>query len=152
MTWTQIWCGEDRKVNNPDGVDPIVDLVSSATTKSLLAQAVSCNTLGTHTDAGATELAMLKLIQRCDVDYQHLRQKYLSQDNMVRFPFDSSRKRMSTILELEDTDTTEHNYPKRLHVKGASEIVMATCTHFLDLDGNKQVLDDQMNQLLANTI
>jgi magnesium-transporting ATPase (P-type) len=52
---------------------------------------------------------MLKFILRCDVDYAFLRQKYLPKD-LLRFPFDSSRKRMSTILELEDSDKTEYGY------------------------------------------
>jgi len=87
----------------------IENLVRSKFTQTLLAQAVSCNTLGSHTDAQATELAMLKFILRCDVDYKHMRQKYLPKD-LLRFPFDSSRKRMSTILELEDSDKTEYGY------------------------------------------
>jgi Ca2+-transporting ATPase len=107
------------------------DLVRSKSTQVLLAQAVSCNTLGSHTDAQATELAMLKFILRCDVDYAYYRQKYLPKD-LMRFPFDSSRKRMSTILELEDFDKTEYGYQKRIHIKGASEIVLGTCTHYLD--------------------
>jgi P-type Ca2+ transporter type 2B len=143
MTWTQIWCGVDKKVEDPDGSGPITDLIGSENTMTLLAQAVSCNTLGTHDDAGATELAMLKFINRCDVDYQFLRQKYLPKaKDLLRFPFDSSRKRMSTVLEMEDSEATEHNYNKRLHVKGASEIVLATCTHYLDAEGTKQILDD----------
>lgn len=153
MTWTQIWSGEDYKIKDPDGTANFVvsDFIKNDFTKTLLAQAVSCNTLGTHEDAGATELAMLKFINRCEVQYQHLRQKYLPRD-LMRFPFDSSRKRMSTILELEDHDKVEHGYPKRLHVKGASEIVLATCSHYIDTAGNKQPLDDQMSQLLATTI
>jgi len=46
---------------------------------------------------------------------------------MLRFPFDSARKRMSTVLEFEADDTQEkfeHGYPKRIHTKGASEIVL----------------------------
>lgn len=52
----------------------------------------------------------------------------------MRFPFDSSRKRMSTLVDLKD-EKSEHGYPKRIHVKGASEIVLATCSHFLDING-----------------
>lgn len=153
MTWTQIWSGQDKKINDPDGAGKfnVDEFIGNEKTKQYLAQAVSCNTLGTHEDAQATELAMLKFIQRCDIDYQFLRQKYLPKD-LLRFPFDSSRKRMSTILELEDTDATEHGYNKRIHIKGASEIVLGTCSHYLDWEGNKQPLDDQMNQLLATTI
>jgi magnesium-transporting ATPase (P-type) len=56
---------------------------------------------------------------------------------MLRFPFDSARKRMSTVLELNTTEATEYGYPKRLHVKGASEIILETCSHYLDFNGQK---------------
>ena len=65
----------------------------------LLAQAVSCNTVGTVKEAQATELAMLKFIKRCNVDYEFIRQKYISTSEMIRFPFDSARKRISTPRE-----------------------------------------------------
>lgn len=111
--------------------------------KDLLAQAVSCNTTGNVKDAGATEIAMIKFITRCDVDFQFLRQKYLPKD-FIRFQFDSSRKRMSTVVELEDDEESEYDYPFRLHTKGASEIVLKTCSHYLDFNGKKQVLDNKM--------
>ena len=44
---------------------------------------------------------------------------------------------MSTVLELGVNDVFEHNYPKRLHCKGASEIVLSTCSHYLDVNGQK---------------
>jgi len=155
MTWTQIWAGDDYKIKDPDGKGQLVvgDFIKNDFCKELLGQAVSCNTLGTHEEAGATELAMLKFIVRCDVEYQHLRQKFLpNPKDLMRFPFDSSRKRMSTIIELETDAKTEHGYNKRIHTKGASEIVLATCSHYLDSAGNKQPLDDQMNQKLATII
>jgi magnesium-transporting ATPase (P-type) len=77
---------------------------------------------------------MLKFIKRCKCDYQHYRQQYLSKD-MLRFPFDSARKRMSTVLEFDaenDDEKFEFGYAKRIHTKGASEIVLATCTHYLN--------------------
>jgi len=116
----------------------------------LIGQAVACNTVGTEIDAQATELAMLKFIKRCDVEYQFLRSKYIPKD-MLRFQFDSSRKRMSTVIELDDDETTEHNYPKRIHVKGASEIVLECCTHYMTDEG-KMPLDDQVIQQLNNVI
>jgi Ca2+ transporting ATPase len=94
---------------------------------------------------------MLKLIARCQVNYEQLRIKYLPV-NMLRFPFDSARKRMSTILDLAADDQTEHGYNKRIHIKGASEIILGTCTHYLDEHGNKNLLDDMMNQQLEQII
>lgn len=125
MTWTQIWAGVDKKIENPDGMEKfnIENFCRSASLMQMIGQAVSCNTLGNLDDAGATELAMLKFIKRCDVEFEHLRLKYIPKD-LLRFPFDSARKRMSTVIELEDDEPTEHGYNKRIHVKGASEIVL----------------------------
>jgi len=50
----------------------------------------------------------------------------------IRFLFDSARKRMSTVVEVLPGEKTEHGYSKRIHVKGASEIILATCNYFLD--------------------
>ena len=57
MTWTQIWAGDDHKVKDPDGTGMLTvsDFIKNDFTKTLLSQAVSCNTLGTAEDAGATE-------------------------------------------------------------------------------------------------
>ena len=49
---------------------------------------------------------------------------------------------MSTVVELPANEKTEHNYSKRIHVKGASEIVLSTCNSYLDNEGNKKVIDD----------
>lgn len=39
---------------------------------------------------------------------------------------------MSTVVELPLNEKTEHNYQKRLHIKGASEIILSTCNYFID--------------------
>lgn len=90
---------------------------------------------------------MLKFITRFGLDIEQKRNQYLP-ENFTRFLFDSSRKRMSTILELSKNEESEHGYPKRVHIKGASEIILSTCSHYLDLNGTKQSLDDQMSQQL----
>jgi len=119
----------------------------------LLAEAISCNTTGDCDDAVASEKAMLKFIKRCGVDFHFLRQKYLPRD-LTRFVFDPVRKRMSTVIDLEDdeVDYTEFGYEKRLHVKGASEIVLDTCHSYLDEDGLKQPLDDDVREELTELI
>jgi Ca2+-transporting ATPase len=60
---------------------------------------------------------------------------------------------MSTILEfdVDDEEHLEHGYPKRLHSKGAAEAIIESCTHYLNDQGVKTVLDDQVKQQL-NTI
>jgi hypothetical protein len=49
---------------------------------------------------------------------------------------------MSTILD--NVEGTETGYNKRIHVKGASEYVLGTCTDYIDEAGNKVPLDDTM--------
>jgi Ca2+ transporting ATPase len=122
----------------------------NAKVKRLVEQAVTCNTMGIIGDAQATELAMLKFISRFGNKniINEYRNKYINEDNETRFLFDSSRKRMSTVIDLQEDDECENSYRKRIHIKGASEIVLATCTHYLDINGQKHSLDDQMNQKL----
>ena len=59
---------------------------------------------------------------------------------------------MSTVVELEDDEESEHDYPFRLHTKGASEIVLTTCSHYLDFYGNKKELDQPMREKLVKII
>lgn len=59
---------------------------------------------------------------------------------------------MSTVIELEEDEKSEHEFPFRLHTKGASEIVLATCTHYLDWDGTKKVLDGRMIDIMDQVI
>jgi len=56
----------------------------------------------------------------------------LPASNMIRFPFSSNRKRMSTIIENVDNDSS---YGKRICLKGASEIVMASCDKVMNAEG-----------------
>lgn len=111
---------------------------------------MACNTIGTVENAQATDQAMLKFLKRCNIDYEDLRKKHLDK-NVLRFQFDSARKRMSTILDVEG-ETTEHGYAKRIHTKGASEIVLKTCTHYLNEEGSKVLLDDVTRQNLESQI
>lgn len=149
MTWTNIWAGgKANKIENPDGAPTEkikTEKFADATTMEYLRQAVACNTLDTIENSGATEKAMLKFIQRCDCDYMGLRDKYLP-SGYLRFQFDSTRKRMSTVVHLDESETSEYNYPKRLHVKGASEIILESCHYFLDENGQKQELTDEVKE------
>lgn len=46
---------------------------------------------------------------------------------------------MSTIIENAGNGT---NYNKRLVIKGASELILEGCTHFMDASGQVTPLDD----------
>lgn len=58
---------------------------------------------------------------------------------------------MSTILTgIEDN---EYGYDKRLMVKGASEMVLSLCSHYVDSEGNKQEVDESvLEDLKVNVI
>lgn len=67
---------------------------------------------------------MLKFIyHKCGVNFESIRAAYVPKEP-TRFLFDSARKRMSTVVNLLANEKTEFNYQKRIHIKGASEIIL----------------------------
>lgn len=92
---------------------------------------VACNTAE---KPGATDKAMSELLERVECDVKGIVSQYLP-EHKIRFPFNSKRKRMSTVMEGIET---KNGYNKRLHIKGASEIVKGCCDTYLDKDGNIQ--------------
>ena len=75
---------------------------------------------------------MLLFMKGVGEDIEAKRKQHLGQD-FVRFHFTSSRKKMSTIL----TSITDNSngYDKRIHMKGASEIVLGNCTKWMNAEG-----------------
>ena len=106
---------------------------------------VACNTAD---KAGATDRAMSELLERFECNSKLLQDKHLP-EHKIRFPFSSKRKRMSTVLENIETS---NSYGKRLHIKGASEIVKNCCSHYLDVDGKVKEMTDEMKGSLDNII
>lgn len=100
-------------------------------------QGIACNVTGDIKNTNATDKAILELLPRIGQDYKKLREEHL-EENFTRFQFTSKRKRMSTVVS--NVKNAEYGYPKRVHVKGASEMVLATCSHFIDNEGNRQPL------------
>lgn len=109
------------------------------TIEKMLVQSIATNTTGNCDESLASEKAMLKFIHRMGVDFEAMRTKYVAKKDLMRFVFDPVRKRMSTIIDLpkDEAADTEFGYPKRIHVKGASEIVLETCQFYLDENGQK---------------
>ena len=89
---------------------------------------------------------MTELLERVNCDMKVLQEKHLS-EHKIRFPFSSKRKRMSTVLE---NLKTSNSYGKRLHVKGASEIIINCCSHYLDIEGKVKEMTDEMKCSLEN--
>lgn len=113
---------------------------------TLLEQSIACNT---PADLGATDRGMVDLLGRIGTDIDGLRKKHKVDTNVIRFPFSSKRKRMSTIIE---NATGSDGYDRRLLIKGASEIVQKSCSHYMDAEGNILEITDDINQMLDNTI
>lgn len=65
----------------------------------------------------------------------------------TRFQFDSTRKRIATIVEDKSL-----SYPKRMFTKGASETIIENCTHYLDKDGSEKEISDAMRTELGGII
>lgn len=78
---------------------------------------------------------MLKMIEKFGVDVEAMREAHLPEEK-IRFQFTSKRKRMSTIMEKLGGHS-ESNCDKRIHLKGASEIVLESCTYYIDENGKR---------------
>lgn len=92
---------------------------------------------------------MLIMMERFKSDVEEIRRHHLPTD-FVRFHFTSKRKRMSSIIH--NCGQTENNYDKRVHMKGAAEIVLESCTHYLNENGQKTPLNDDVKQKFLNII
>jgi len=113
----------------------------------LLAQSIAVNSTAYEgrTDKGSiefigskTECALLNFAKTFpgSIPYKQIRSS-LPQEYVV--PFSSARKRMSTIVK---SGAAYHIY-----TKGASEIVLNMCTHYLNNSAQKPIDDELRNQL-----
>lgn len=90
-----------------------------------------------------TDIAMLELLMKFGYDYKSIRKEA---DIIEMIPFSSERKRMTTIVRESDGDFD--------YVKGASEIILNLCTHYVhgDGDGEKRELDNDYRKGMENKI
>jgi magnesium-transporting ATPase (P-type) len=133
MTVTNIWAGKDMQLKVNDSSYQWRDYFPSSEKHiNIIQEAVCCNTL--DDDSSATEIAMVKMIDKFGVNIAEKRRQHLPH-GFTRFLFSSKRKRMSTILE--NVSGTDNSYGKRIHLKGAAEIVLESCTHYLNQDGER---------------
>jgi P-type E1-E2 ATPase len=121
MTVTNIFIGVDKSVKINDPTYKFADYFQNENHTNLFKQAIACNTTGLAKDASATEQAMLVMMDRFQADVTEIRNRHLPTD-FIRFHFNSKRKRMSTIVK--NCGETEHNHDRRVHMKGAAEIVL----------------------------
>ncbi|KAG0365769.1 PMCA-type calcium-translocating P-type ATPase [Gamsiella multidivaricata] len=81
-----------------------------------------------------TESALMGFIKNLGASYSDIR----ADVNVVKmYPFSSAKKTMSCVVE-----SPRGKEPYRLYVKGASEIVLRSCTHYIDSEGQAKALDE----------
>ncbi|KAJ1730145.1 plasma membrane calcium, partial [Coemansia biformis] len=91
-----------------------------------------------------SECALLGFGKTCGLDYRCERADHTP---ARVYPFSSEKKTMTTIIPVPgEMDQF------RVHAKGASEIVLRTCTQYVDKDGNVADLDDKVRSELQQRI
>ena len=144
MKVARVWLGKDIELNVEQDenkkMKPIQPLqIFSEAHWRLLEQSISCNIPAEYS---ATDRSMADLMDRAGTNMETLKEKHNvkeDNDNKLRFPFSSSRKRMSTIIE---NATGNGGYDKRLLIKGASEMILACCSKFVNEQGQVATLED----------
>ena len=92
-----------------------------------------------------TECGLLNFVVELNGNYEEIRKVYPEESFLHVYTFNSIRKLMSTVIQRSDTI--------RLHMKGASEIVLQKCTKILNHSGEVVALTkDHLNYLLNNVI
>lgn len=150
MTWIKIILG--GQVKDCQEVKSFKDLGANDKVEQIAKEAGSCNTIGSLTDADATELAVLKMMNQIGADFDKMRKELHPKKDLIRFPFDSTRKRMTTFVEYTSNPPTETGFHRRMHTKGAAEKILETCSHYLDLEGNKVPIDDAAKNKFLGSI
>ncbi|XP_020252745.1 calcium-transporting ATPase 1, plasma membrane-type-like [Asparagus officinalis] len=143
-------CGNVKELNNPKEASNLASQIPEVAVKILL-QSVFNNTGGevvtnqegkTEILGTPTESAILEFALNLGGNFQAERQAV----KLIKVePFNSTKKRMGVVLQLEDG-----RY--RAHTKGASEIILASCDKFLNPEGQVVPLDEGATKHLSYTI
>ena len=135
MSFTHLW---NQKIIEMDTYSEKVDLTQSVPKDlhDLFFQLFSCNSsasLRPVQKGSKTEIALLEFVERCGQNYETLKEQF---EPVKKFPFTSSRKRMSTFIESNGTQI--------MLVKGASEMVLETCSQLHGFDGSIQPITPEL--------
>ncbi len=134
MVVEKVYDGDTVIDVNGDGYsfDGVIE-TKNETVDYLTSIAALCNDASIKEDSligDPTELALVALAEKNNINHRTYRDTHTRIDE---FPFDSDRKRMSTLHEFEGE--------KRLYTKGAFDGLIKICTHYLD-NGVKKPIDD----------
>ncbi|ORX98964.1 PMCA-type calcium-translocating P-type ATPase [Basidiobolus meristosporus CBS 931.73] len=96
-----------------------------------------------------TESALLNFTKKLGSDYNQIR----SDATPVKvYPFASEKKTMTTVIPARAKCIGGQSSEFRIHVKGASEIVLASCTRYIAQDETIKELDDEAKKHFEKNI
>ena len=124
--------------------DPVRHLRNDVVLRELVLASVLCNDAklenhgesGWHVHGDPTEGALLVMAEKTGIDVP---QKLADYPRIAEFPFDLSRKRMSTIHQTEEGKI-------RVYTKGAPEVVFAHCHNYLTDSGEEELDQDTLKE------
>ncbi|UJR37748.1 hypothetical protein I4U23_030442 [Adineta vaga] len=157
MTVVEIYIA-NKHWKNVNNLTQLKEMLLPETTKDILCEGISVNSsytsklvLPTEKEVlpkqvgNKTECGLLNFVVEINGNYEDIRRNYPEEKFLRVYTFNSIRKLMSTVIQRPDTI--------RLHMKGASEIVLQKCTTILDENGNLIPLTkDDYYHLLNNVI
>lgn len=121
---------------------------------NLFKLSLACNTNTTFDEKGVekgnkSDESLTQLIAKFGGNVQEIRKEYIKniQGEKPQINFTSSRKKMSTIISHSSFPT---GY--RLLTKGASEIIINSCSHYLDGEGNVKPLSEKSYETIQDKI
>ena len=77
MTVTTFWQGDIIEIDTNQTKYTMSDYIANEKVADIFLQATGCNTVGTVREAGATDLAILKMYQRFGYEVEELREKHI---------------------------------------------------------------------------
>lgn len=97
-----------------------------------------------------TECGLLGFVNDLGGNYLQVRRDNPNETFVKCYTFNSARKMMSTVIRLNDGGG-EGGY--RVHSKGASEIVLSKCSHYLDASGKPvRITPDDCANLVSTVV
>ena len=96
----------------------------------------TCNTQNTPTGK-----ALTRVLTAAGTDIEGIMAKHMSGNEIV-FGMTAKRKRLSTIIS---NATGKGGYDRRILVQGAVEIVINSCSHYLNEKGERTDLNDKVS-------
>ena len=110
---------------------------------NLIEQAIVC----LNNDRSPAFLPCYEIVRKAGTDIEAIESKF--RDSETVFPFTSKRKRSSRIIE---NAIGNGGYDKRLLVKGATELVIESCSHYINEEGARVEIAGAASEMLRKVV